>query len=85
MRARKRASVLSRSGRISPGAPWQRVDPHRMANMRTITVIPTLADNYTYLLECDGEAVAIDPGEASPVLRRLRETGSALLVVLLTH
>ena len=53
--------------------------------MRTITVIPTLADNYTYLLECDGEAVAIDPGEASPVLRQLRETGSALLVVLLTH
>ena len=53
--------------------------------MRTITVIPTLSDNYTYVLECEGEAVAIDPGEASPVLRRLRESGSNLRVVLCTH
>ncbi|MBE9506243.1 MAG: hydroxyacylglutathione hydrolase [Chloroflexi bacterium] len=53
--------------------------------MRTIAVIPTLADNYTYVLECEGEAVAIDPGEASPVLRWLRESGCSLRAVLCTH
>ena len=53
--------------------------------MRSITVIPTLSYNYTYVFVYEGEAVAIDPGEASPVLRRLRESGCSLSAVLCTH
>ncbi len=56
-----------------------------MEHVHTTTVIPTLADNYTYVLECEGEAVAIDPGEASPVLRRLHLSSSSLRAVLCTH
>lgn len=56
-----------------------------MEQVHSTTVIPTLADNYTYVLECEGEAVAIDPGEASPVLRRLRESDFSLRAVLCTH
>ena len=53
--------------------------------MHSVTVLGTLADNLTYVLERDGEAVVIDPGEASPVLRHLGATGSKLLAVLCTH
>jgi len=53
--------------------------------MRSVAIIGTLADNLTYVLECDGEAAVIDPGEASPVLRHLGATGSKLLAVLCTH
>jgi hydroxyacylglutathione hydrolase len=53
--------------------------------MHTVTTLGTLADNYTYVIERDGDAVAIDPGEASPVLRVLESSGSRLLAVLCTH
>lgn len=53
--------------------------------MHSVAVLGTLADNLTYVLERDGEAVVIDPGEASPVLRHLDATGSKLLAVLCTH
>ncbi len=53
--------------------------------MHVTTAIPVISDNYTYVVEDAGKALVIDPGEASPVLRRLRETGSTLLVVLWTH
>ena len=54
-------------------------------HMHTVMVLGTLADNYTYLVESGGDAVVIDPGEASPVLRALGRTGSRLLAVLCTH
>lgn len=53
--------------------------------MHTVTTLGTLADNYTYVVESQGEAVAIDPGEASPVLRALEASGARLLAVLCTH
>jgi len=53
--------------------------------MRSVTVLATLADNYTCVLEQDGLAVVIDAGEASPVLRHLRSTGSKLVAALGTH
>jgi hydroxyacylglutathione hydrolase len=53
--------------------------------VHSVAVLGTLADNLTYVLERDGEAVVIDPGEASPVLRHLGATGSKLLAVLCTH
>lgn len=53
--------------------------------MHTVTTLGTLADNYTYVVESQGEAVVIDPGEASPVLRALKMSGARLLAVLCTH
>ena len=53
--------------------------------MHTVTTLGTLADNYTYVIESDGDAVVIDPGEASPVLRALDRSGARLHAVLCTH
>ncbi len=53
--------------------------------MHTVLTLGTLADNYTYVVESQGEAVVIDPGEASPVLRTLESSGASLLAVLCTH
>ncbi len=49
--------------------------------------IPTLRDNYSYLLICEatGEAAVVDAPEAEPVLRRVEHCGAALRQVLSTH
>ena len=49
--------------------------------------IPTLGDNYTYLLICEetGEAAVVDAPELDPVLRRIEETGASVVKVLSTH
>jgi len=53
--------------------------------MRTVTTLGTLANNYTFVIESDGQAVVVDPGEASPALRALERSGSRLLAVVCTH
>ena len=42
--------------------------------------IPTLRDNYTYLLVCEasGEAAVVDAPEAAPVLKRVEALGVAV-------
>jgi hydroxyacylglutathione hydrolase len=49
--------------------------------------IPTLRDNYTYLLVCGktGEAAVVDAPEAEPVLRRVEKLGARVRKVLSTH
>jgi hydroxyacylglutathione hydrolase len=49
--------------------------------------IPTLGDNYTYLIVCEdtGEAAVVDAPEAAPVVRRIDEVGCRLVKVLSTH
>lgn len=49
--------------------------------------IPTLRDNYTYLLVCDAtsEAAVVDAPEAEPVLRRVEAAGVTVRQVLSTH
>jgi hydroxyacylglutathione hydrolase len=49
--------------------------------------IPTLGDNYTYLIICEdtGEADVVDAPEADPVLRRVEQTGANVIKVLSTH
>jgi hydroxyacylglutathione hydrolase len=49
--------------------------------------IPTLSDNYTYLLLCEesGEAAVVDAPEAEPVLRRAKAIGARVTKVLSTH
>lgn len=53
--------------------------------MLTITAIPALQDNYIWLLQHGQHAVAVDPGEAFPVLRFLRENRLRLDAILCTH
>ena len=49
--------------------------------------IPTLGDNYTYLIICEetGEAAIVDAPEADPVIRRVDATGATVTKVLSTH
>ncbi len=50
-----------------------------------IDAIPAFTDNYIWLLSHDGEAVVVDPGDAAPVERTLRERGLRLRAILVTH
>jgi hydroxyacylglutathione hydrolase len=49
--------------------------------------IPTLRDNYTYLLICDetGEAAVVDAPEVEPVVKRVDATGARVTKILSTH
>jgi hydroxyacylglutathione hydrolase len=49
--------------------------------------IPTLGDNYTYLLICEatGEAAVVDAPEADPVVARVAATGARVTQILSTH
>ncbi|BCX18950.1 MAG: hydroxyacylglutathione hydrolase [Geminicoccaceae bacterium] len=53
----------------------------------TVEILPLLTDNYAYLVtDAESGAVAVvDPGEAGPVLARVRERGGRLDWILLTH
>lgn len=56
-----------------------------MTDLRLIAV-PVLADNIVWLLaDPDGEAVAVDPGEAAPVAAALAREHLRLRAILLTH
>ena len=49
--------------------------------------IPTLRDNYTYLIVCEatGEAAVVDAPEEAPVVRRVEESRARVTKVLSTH
>ena len=50
--------------------------------------VPAFADNYIWLIEpprVPGRVVAVDPGEAAPVIAELRRSGASLAAILLTH
>jgi hydroxyacylglutathione hydrolase len=49
--------------------------------------IPTLRDNYTYLIVCPetGEAAVVDAPEAAPVERRVEQLGVRVTKILSTH
>lgn len=53
--------------------------------MLTITAIPALEDNYIWLLQHERHAVAVDPGEAKPVLDFLHKNNLQLDAILCTH
>jgi hydroxyacylglutathione hydrolase len=53
--------------------------------MLTITAIPALQDNYIWLLQFERHAVAVDPGEAAPVLDFLQANKLQLDAILCTH
>ena len=49
--------------------------------------VPTLRDNYTYVLVCEktGDAAVVDAPEAAPVERRVEKLGARVTKVLSTH
>ncbi len=49
--------------------------------------VPTLGDNYTYVIVCEasGEAAIVDAPEAEPVIRRVDAVGAKVTKVLSTH
>jgi hydroxyacylglutathione hydrolase len=53
----------------------------------TVERIPTLSDNYTYLIVCDemGEAAVVDAPEANPVIQRVDQLGVRVTQILSTH
>jgi hydroxyacylglutathione hydrolase len=55
--------------------------------MLKVERIPTLGDNYTYLVICEdtGEAAAIDAPEADPVIARVDALGVTVTKLLSTH
>ncbi|MBI3145693.1 MAG: hydroxyacylglutathione hydrolase [Pseudogulbenkiania sp.] len=53
--------------------------------MFTVTPVRAFSDNYIWLLQEAGRAVAVDPGDAAPVLAHLAAHGLELEAVLVTH
>jgi hydroxyacylglutathione hydrolase len=53
--------------------------------MLAIRAVPAFKDNYIWILERDGNAAAVDPGDASPVEEFLARHGLTLTAVLATH
>lgn len=54
--------------------------------MDTITGIPALTDNYIWLVPTGmGGAIAVDPGDAAPVLAALESHGLRLSAIFCTH
>ena len=47
--------------------------------------IPAFEDNYIWLLHNKRDAVVIDPGDAAPVLDRLKQDNLNLCAILITH
>ena len=53
--------------------------------MLAIHAVPAFRDNYIWMLEAGGKAVAVDPGDAAPVENFLEARGLSLAGVLATH
>ncbi len=58
---------------------------HNLGEEVRCSIIPTLEDNYAYLVSWAGEALVVDPGEAAPVLAELKKSKLSLKCILLTH
>ena len=54
-------------------------------NIPEIVGLQAFTDNYIWVIRKAGYAIAVDPGDAAPVLRHLAATGDQLCAILLTH
>jgi hydroxyacylglutathione hydrolase len=53
--------------------------------MLAIHAVPAFRDNYLWVLERDGAAAVVDPGDAAPIEAFLARRGLALRAILATH
>lgn len=53
--------------------------------MIQLDMVPMLQDNYGYLIVAEEVVLAVDPGEAEPLLEVLSERGERLGYILVTH
>ncbi len=53
--------------------------------MFSISAVPCFDDNYIWVLQCGREAIAVDPGDAAPLLAHLQRKALSLTAVLITH
>jgi hydroxyacylglutathione hydrolase len=53
--------------------------------MLTLIPIPAFADNYLWMLHDGKRALVVDPGDAAPVSRYLKEHALQLEAILVTH
>jgi hydroxyacylglutathione hydrolase len=54
----------------------------------TVHPVPAFSDNYIWLIEspaAPGSLVAVDPGEAAPLIAAVKARGASLAAILLTH
>lgn len=65
------------------------IDPVTPVGTEPLAVrpVPAFSDNYIWLLtDADAQrAAVVDPGDAAPVLQRLRVSGTELVAILVTH
>lgn len=53
--------------------------------MLNITPIPAFDDNYIWLLQYGRHVIVIDPGDATPVIKKLLDNDLSLSAILVTH
>jgi hydroxyacylglutathione hydrolase len=53
--------------------------------MITVSAVPAFSDNYLWLIEHDGRAAVVDPGDGHAVLTALDARGLTLVAILVTH
>lgn len=53
--------------------------------MLSISPISAFSDNYIWCVARNGEAVIVDPGDATPVLQHLDKAGLTLSAIIITH
>ncbi len=73
---------------MTPSTPQETLPPAAPASAPGgvhIEPVPAFRDNYIWLLERQGHAVVVDPGDAIPVLQLLAARQVRLDAILLTH
>lgn len=53
--------------------------------MLNVMAVPAFDDNYLWLIHDGKQAAAVDPGDATPIIKALHEHGLMLAAILLTH
>lgn len=56
-----------------------------MSKPVSVLTVPAFKDNYLWLVHDGRNAVAVDPGDAAPILAALQENDLTLTAILLTH
>lgn len=54
-------------------------------NKANVTLVPVLSDNYSYIIEHNGETAVVDPGQAEPLLNELKNRALTPSMILNTH